>query len=272
MASGDGFRDRVAVITGGASGIGLAIAQALGLAGCKLVLADVEVEPLRSAEARLVALGAEVLAVPTDVAKREDMLHLAEATWIRFGAAHIVVHNAGVMVFGPTQAMSHADWLFNINVNLWGAIHGVEAFAGRMVDQAEGGHHLFTASFAGLVPNMNFGPYNVAKAGVVALAESLRKDLRGTGIGVSVLCPMIVSTNIETSTRNRPDELGGPVVLEITEEHKAHYGRVLMPEAVATLVLDGIKNNRMFIHTHKEAQAMFQARADRILSAFDHAL
>ncbi|MEY2756613.1 MAG: hypothetical protein RIR33_391 [Pseudomonadota bacterium] len=272
MTSKEGFRGRVAVITGGASGIGLALGEALAREGCKLVLADVEREPLRAAQAKLIALGAEVLSVPTDVANRDDMLHLAEATWTRFGAAHLIFHNAGVMVFGPTQAMTQADWLFNINVNLWGPIHGVEAFASRMVAQGEGGHHVFTASFAGIVPNMNFGPYNVAKAGVVALAESLRKDLRGTGIGVSVLCPMIVNTNIEKSTRNRPAELGGPITLEITEEHKAHYGRVLTPEAVADLVLEGIGSNRLYIHTHVEAKEMFQARADRILSAFEYAL
>jgi short-subunit dehydrogenase len=182
------------------------------------------------------------------------------------------MHNAGVLVHGPTQTTSHSDWLFGLNVNLWGPIHGVEAFAQRMVLQGQGGHHVFTASFAGLVPNVMLGAYNVSKAGVAALADSLRIDLHGTGIGVSLLCPMVVQTNITNSTRNRPPEFGGPVVTRFDEASLAHLGRTLNADQVAALVVDGVRHNRRYIHTHKEAEKPIRNRMDKLLAAFEHAL
>jgi NAD(P)-dependent dehydrogenase (short-subunit alcohol dehydrogenase family) len=268
------FSGKVGVITGGASGIGLAVAEALAREGAKLVLADIEQGALDIAVKALSDTGAEVIGVRTDVADRASVQALADRTWQRFGAAHIVFNNAGVAVFGPTQDMSHEDWLWSINVNLWGPIHGVEAFVPRMVEQGEGGAVLFTASFAGIVPNRELGPYNVTKAGVVALAESLRKDLRGTGIGVSVLCPMRVVTNIDQSARNRPAELGsGSEAATYTDEDRAALqGRTLTTAPVAELVLDAMRRNQLYIHTHKEAQALFRGRAERMQAAFKFAL
>ena len=268
------FSGKVGVITGGASGIGLAVAEALAREGAKLVLADIEQGALDVAVKALSDSGAEVIGVRTDVADRASVQALADRTWQRFGAAHIVFNNAGVAVFGPTQDMSHEDWLWSINVNLWGPIHGVEAFVPRMVEQGEGGAVLFTASFAGIVPNRDLGPYNVTKAGVVALAESLRKDLRGTGIGVSVLCPMRVVTNIDRSARNRPAELGsgGEAASYADEDLAALQGRTLTTAPVAELVLDALRRNQLYIHTHKEAQALFRGRAERMEAAFKFAL
>ena len=268
------FSGKVGVITGGASGIGLAVAEALAREGAKLVLADIEQGALDVAVKALSDSGAEVIGVRTDVADRASVQALADRTWQRFGAAHIVFNNAGVAVFGPTQDMSHEDWLWSINVNLWGPIHGVEAFVPRMVEQGEGGAVLFTASFAGIVPNRDLGPYNVTKAGVVALAESLRKDLRGTGIGVSVLCPMRVVTNIDQSARNRPAELGsgGEAATYADEDLAALQGRTLTTAPVAELVLDALRRNQLYIHTHKEAQALFRGRAERMEAAFKFAL
>jgi NAD(P)-dependent dehydrogenase (short-subunit alcohol dehydrogenase family) len=268
------FSGKVAVITGGASGIGLAVAEALAREGAKLVLADIEQGALDAAVKGLGDTGAEVIGVRTDVADRASVQALADRTWQRFGAAHILFNNAGVAVFGPTQDMSHEDWLWSINVNLWGPIHGVEAFVPRMVEQGEGGAVLFTASFAGIVPNRDLGPYNVTKAGVVALAESLRKDLRGTGIGVSVLCPMRVVTNIDQSARNRPAELGsGGVAATYSDEDRgALQGRTLTTSPVAELMLEAMRRNQLYIHTHKEAEALFHGRAERIEAAFKYAL
>lgn len=273
MTKAEGFfRGRVAVITGGASGIGFAVAEALAREGCRLVLADIESKALEGVTAKLAATGAEVIGVPTDVSNRGAVFALADAAWAHFGAVHIVMHNAGVMTYGPTQSVPQKDWLFNLNVNLWGPIYGVEAFTQRMITQADGGHQVFTSSFAGLVPNQNLGPYNVSKAGVVALAESLRKDLRSTGIGVSVLCPMIVNTNIENSTRNRPKDLGGPAITSFTDEEKSYFGRILTADSVAELVLKGIMGNRLYIHTHKEVEKYIRARAERVLMAVEEAL
>jgi NAD(P)-dependent dehydrogenase (short-subunit alcohol dehydrogenase family) len=277
MAEGiSDFRGKVAVITGGASGIGLALATALAREGARLVLADIEQAALDTAVKGLTEAGFEAIGVRTDVADRASVQALADRAFGHFGAVHIVANNAGVAVFGPTQDMTHHDWEWSINVNLWGPIHGVEAFVPRMVGQGQGGALLFTASFAGIVPNRHLGPYNVTKAGVVALAESLRKDLRGTGIGVSVLCPMRVTTNIDRSYRNRPAELGGGAAAEANvysdEERAALQGRTLEVGPVADLVVQALRRDQAFIHTHSEAKALFRGRAERIEAAFNHAL
>jgi NAD(P)-dependent dehydrogenase (short-subunit alcohol dehydrogenase family) len=268
------FRHRVAVITGGASGIGLAVARALGREGAKLVLADIEGRALDSAVGLLKGERVEAIGMVTDVSDKSAVDRLADATWKHFGAAHVVMHNAGVAVFGPVHEMTDEDWKWTVGVNLWGPIHGVEAFLPRMLAQGEEGHMVFTASFAGLVPNRDLAPYNVTKAAVVALAESVHRDLRGTKINASVLCPMRVSTNIDQSARNRPRELGGTTANRTytEEERSALQGRTLAADQVAELVLDAIRNNRLYIHTHREALPYVKGRAERIMSGFDKAL
>jgi NAD(P)-dependent dehydrogenase (short-subunit alcohol dehydrogenase family) len=169
--------------------------------------------------------------------------------------------------------MTHADWDWSIRVNLWGPIHGVEAFTPRMIADRRGGHVLFTASFAGLVPNRELGPYCVTKFGVVALAECLHKDLRSEGIGVSVLCPMRVTSRIDYSSRNRPDRLGGPAANRTyTEEERAALeGRELSAAEVADLVVDAMRENRLYVHTHREAKQYVKRRWERIDAAFEFA-
>jgi len=262
---------KVVVITGGGSGIGFAVAQACAREGSKLVLADIESAAVEAAQKALAAGGAEVIAVTADVSDKAAVDALADTAWNQFGAVDVVMNNAGVAVFGPMQEMTHADWEWSMAVNLWGPIHGVEAFVPRMIEQGSGGHVIFTASFAGLVPNRELGPYNVTKAGVIALAESLRKDVREHNIGVSVLCPMRVSSNIDFSARNRPSALGGPTANRTytDEERAALDGRLLDVEPVAEQVLEAIRRNSLYIHTHSEADQWFKGRADRIVAAFD---
>jgi NAD(P)-dependent dehydrogenase (short-subunit alcohol dehydrogenase family) len=259
---------RVALVTGAASGIGLATARALAAEGAHLVLADVEDAPLAAAAKELDALG-----VHCDVSVRADVDRLADAAYERHGAVHIVFNNAGVAVGGPTVEMSHADWEWLMAVNLWGPIHGVEAFLPRMVAQGTEGHVLFTASFAGLAPNVGLGPYCVTKYGVVALAEVLQKELRANRIGVSVLCPMRVATNIGNSERNRPAELGGtdasPRVPDQGDDNADLAGRVLAVEVVAADVVDAIKRNRLYIVPHAESRPFVRRRFDRIDAAYD---
>jgi len=261
------FAGSVAVITGGASGIGLATARLLAARGCRLVLADVEPGALQVAANELGALG-----VVTDVRDKAAVDALADAAFNHFGAVHIVFNNAGVAVGGPTVEMTHADWQWLVEVNLWGPIHGVEAFAARMVDQGAGGHLLFTASFAGLVPNVGLGPYCVTKYGVVAIAEVLHRELREHSIGVSVLCPMRVGTNIGSSERNRPAEHGGPdaspSVPDQAEDNRDLAGRVLPVEDVAAQVVDAIGTDRLYIVPHEESRAMVRRRFERIDRAY----
>jgi NAD(P)-dependent dehydrogenase (short-subunit alcohol dehydrogenase family) len=263
--------EQVAVITGGASGIGLATAQRLAAGGWRLVLADVEAGRLDAAVGGL-AGDTEVIGVVTDVARKESVDALADATYERFGRADVVFNNAGIAVGGPVADMTHEDWRWVIDVDLWGPIHGVEAFLPRM--RAAGrGHLLFTASFAGLVPNVGLGPYCVAKYGVVALAEVLHRELRSDGLQVSVLCPMRVATDIGRSERNRPDELGGPdaspSVPDQGEDNDDLAGRVLPVDEVAAQVVAAIGTDRLYIVPHGESRGMIRRRFERIDRAFE---
>lgn len=267
---------RVAVITGGASGIGLAVAEQLAREGMKIVLADVETETLEAAGRRLREQGSEVLAVPTDVGDLAQVQALADQSLERFGGCHLLFNNAGVAIGGPIQAMSHEDWEWLIRVNLWGVIHGVEVFVPRMIEQGQGGHVVSTASFAGLVPNRGLGVYCVTKYGVVALSECLRTDLAPHGIGVSVLCPMRVQTRIDTSHRNRPAALrpagaAPPPPPPTEEQQRALAGGVLKAEDVAERVLDAVRRNRLYIVTHPEARPFVRRRFERIDAAFEPA-
>lgn len=265
------FENKVAVITGGASGIGLSSALALARNGAHIVLADVEESALKEAVDRIHALGARAIGVCTDVGDRAAMFALADEAFAKFGGVHILFNNAGVGVSGRTQDATHADWEWSMRVNLWGPIHGVEAFVPRMVEQKQGGHVLFTSSFAGLVSNRNLGPYCVTKFGIVALAECLRKDLREDGIGVSVLAPMRVATRIDFSKRNRPEEFGGPSDEGVfsAEELAALSGQDLSADTVAEMVLAGIRDNELYIHTHREARQFVKRRWERMDEAFD---
>ena len=261
---------KVAVITGGASGIGLATARRFAQEKMRLVLADIEQGPLDAAVKEIQGLGVECLGVNTDVGDLKHVQALAEKTWERFGGAHIVFNNAGVAVFGPIQEMTHEDWEWVIRVDLWGVIHGVEAFVPRMIKQNQGGHIVNTASFAGLAPNQGLGAYCVAKYGVVGLTECLVRDLKSHGIGASVLCPMILETNINRSERNRPAELGGAKSQrqQTQEESQNMRGRVLTPELAAEKVVKAVKNNELYIHTHEEARDFIRRRFERIDRAF----
>ncbi len=262
---------RVAVITGGASGIGLATARLLAAAGWRLVLADIEAARLEAARADL-GDDDRLIGVVTDVASKASMDALADATYEHFGRADVVFNNAGVAIGGPTADVSHADWTWLMQVNLWGPIHGVEAFLPRMIQDGRGGHLLFTASFAGLAPNKWLGPYCVTKYGVVALAEVLYRELRPEQIGVSVLCPMRVETDIGRSERNRPVELGGTG--EAPRPKLAHddgrlAGRVLPVEVVAQDVVGCIGTDRLYLLPHEESREMIRRRFERIDRAFE---
>lgn len=262
-----------AVITGGASGIGLATAKALARRGVRLLIADIEAGAVDRAAASLAREGASVETVVCDVGDRAAVERLASDAFRSLGGVHIVFNNAGVAVGGPIVEMKHDDWEWVLRVNLWGAIHGVESFAQRLIDQGEGGQLLFTSSFAGLVPNVGLGPYCVSKYGVVALSEVLRRELRAHDIGVSVLCPMRVSTAIETSQRNRPDDFGGPEasppVLDQGPANDALAGAVLEADDVAEQVVDAIVSNRPYILPHRESRSPIRRRFERIDQSFD---
>jgi NAD(P)-dependent dehydrogenase (short-subunit alcohol dehydrogenase family) len=268
------FRDRVAVVTGGASGIGRAMAERFAAEGMKVVLADVEEDALRLAEADFREKGVDVMGVRTDVSRSEDLEELAQQTLDAFGAVHIVCNNAGVAgSWGPTWANTLDDWNWIMGVNLWGVIHGVRTFLPIMLEQGEEGHVVNTASLAGLMPGR--GIYGVTKQAVVALSESLYSDLKvaDAKIGVSVLCPGWVDTNIIDADRNRPAELArtADAIPNAQREQVETMVRNLLktglqPSAVADQVFDAIQNDKLYIITHPEMDFIFKERFENILS------
>jgi NAD(P)-dependent dehydrogenase (short-subunit alcohol dehydrogenase family) len=203
------MKGRVAVVTGAASGIGRALALGFADEGAKVVLADVEPEPLAAAEAEVAARGVEAMGVVTDVTDAESVGALAEATLERFGAVHMLCNNAGVGGGGLIRNQQLVDWKWVIDVSLWGVIHGLHHFLPHLVE-AEESHVMSTASVAGLMSTPGLGPYNAAKYGVVAIMETLYHEMQRdpeADVGVSVLCPGVVRTNIATAQRNRPEHL-----------------------------------------------------------------
>jgi NAD(P)-dependent dehydrogenase (short-subunit alcohol dehydrogenase family) len=264
-------KGQVAVVTGGASGIGLATARLFGREGMRIVIADIEAAALEEAARSLAGDGIEVLAVKTDVGDDASMERLADETWSRFGAAHVVFNNAGVVVVGEAQTLALTDWAWQLRVNVWGAINGINAFLPRMILQREPAHIAFTASFAGLVANRGMAAYCVSKAAIVSLAECLKKDLSDAGIGVSVLCPMRVESKIDHSSRNRPTEFGGPSQkAAFTEEQLlAMSGRTIGADAAAELLVAAIKADQLYVHTHPEAREFLRRKWARIDAAFE---
>jgi NAD(P)-dependent dehydrogenase (short-subunit alcohol dehydrogenase family) len=203
------FKDKVAVITGAASGIGRALAERCAREGMQVVLADMEVEALTTTEAALKATGATVLAVVTDVSKAQDVEALAQKTLQAFGAVHLLCNNAGVWAGTSVWESPLADWEWVLGVNMWGVIHGVRVFVPFMLAQETEGHIVNTASMSGLLTAPGLGAYLVSKHGVVALSETLSHELaqRRAKVKVSVLCPGWVNTQFSEAVRNRPGHL-----------------------------------------------------------------
>jgi NAD(P)-dependent dehydrogenase (short-subunit alcohol dehydrogenase family) len=267
----DPFRDRVAVVTGGAGGIGLAMAKAFAERGASIVLADLNAEAMQKAEKELAAIGRPVLSVLTDVTKIDSVRALAEAIRRRFGAAHIVCNNAGIALFGEIADATHRDWEYTMNVDFWGVVHGVEVFVPLLLEQGQGGHVVNTASMAGLVGMRWLGIYSAAKFAVVGLTEALHREMKPRGIGVSVLCPMIVDTQINANSVNmRPNELRNagetPIVVP---DNAAMAGGVIQKEEVARRVVRGIERGDLYILTHPEQREFLRRRAAKLDSMFE---
>jgi NAD(P)-dependent dehydrogenase (short-subunit alcohol dehydrogenase family) len=267
----DEFSGRVAVITGGASGIGAALARAFAARGSKIVLADLDEAALGRMERELTGLSVPVLAVRTDVTQRASVAALADATWKHFGAAHIVCNNAGIALVGELARAPHDDWEYTMNVDFWGVVHGVEAFVPRLLEQRQGGHVLNTASMAGLVGMQWLGIYCAAKFAVVGMTEALHRELKPHGIGASVLCPMIVATNITAnSQRMRP---GAPPAPASSSEGQppegAMQGGTVTAESVAARVVRGIERKDLYVLTHPEQREILRRRAARLDAVFE---
>jgi NAD(P)-dependent dehydrogenase (short-subunit alcohol dehydrogenase family) len=265
----DTFDGRGAVITGGASGIGLATARELARRGASVVLADIEEPALEQAVTELRGEGLDAHGVVCDVRHLNEVGHLADEAFRLLGGVHVVFNNAGIAAAGPIAQMTHDDWRWVIDVDLWGPIHGVEVFLPRLLDQGEGGHLLFTSSFAGLVANIGLGPYSVAKYGVVALAEALVREVKSAGIGVSVLCPMLVATNIGDSVRNRTADYERSPTPRDPGQVATGDNVILDAADVARLTVESMLAGRLYILPHDAARASIRRRFERIDRTFD---
>ena len=264
------LQGKVAVITGGASGIGKAVAAKAAAEGMKVVIGDIEEGALKEAERDLAADRTDVLAVVTDVSDAASVRALRDRALDRFGAVHLVHNNAGVGTGGPVWEVPEADWRWILGVNLWGVVHGIATFMPLLIEQGEG-HVVNTASIAGLTTAPFLGPYNATKQAVVAISETLYKDLQIAGIagiGVSVLCPGFVQTRIAESDRNRPgwapdrDVEGAP---EMRAAIQAMVDSGIPTAAVADRVLDAVRTDTFYILTHPELNEAVRTRFDDIV-------
>ncbi|MCC6433639.1 MAG: SDR family NAD(P)-dependent oxidoreductase [Acidimicrobiales bacterium] len=266
---------KTAVVTGAASGMGLAMAHSFANAGMSVVLADIEAARLQTAVDGLTAAGHRAIGVPTDVSKEAQIQALAEAALDTYGAVHVVCNNAGIGIGGAVDEMSLDDWKWTIDVDLWSVIYGVRTFLPLLKAQGEG-HITATSSMAGLVAGPVLGAYHVAKHGVVALMDTVRIELKmaKSAVKASVLCPGPIDTDITRSARNRPAELSEHQSSELEEKFwnnlSAELARGMDPAEVGDLVLDAIRHERFWILTHPNE---FIPLVERRLAAIkaDHA-
>ncbi len=267
------LKNKIAVITGGAEGIGRAIAQRAAKEGMKLVLADINAASLAGTVAELKRQGAEVVGVPTDVSNFEDVKALADAAFTRFHRVHLLVNNAGVALCKPAWELTSEDWNWVLGVNLHGVIHGLQAFVPRMLSDGEEGHIINTASAAGLLATPGFAAYSVSKHGVVVLSEVLHHDLalRDSRLKVSVLCPAWVKTRIAESERNREeaersdlrkfDQVSAKIASAVLQATATG----IAPDRVADAVFEAIASECFYILTHPDTKAGVKVRMEDIL-------
>jgi len=267
------FRDKTAVITGAASGIGLALARRGAKEGMRLVLADIEGEKL-AAQAATLGVDPERLSVHrVDVSRDEDIAALADAAYRRFGAVHLLCNNAGVGLTRVTWEHSLDDWQWVLGVNLWSVVHGIRHFVPRMLKQARDCHIVNTASVAGLVSTPGMAAYNVSKHGVVTLSETLYGELTALGakIGVSVLCPAWVPTGIHESGRNRQERFGTPgEASEISRAYEERMGQAvksgrLSADDMANAVFEAVVEQRFYVIPHRKINRAIELRMEDIM-------
>ena len=270
------FENKVAVITGAASGIGLGLAKQCALEKMKVVLADIEENALNQAENSLANMGASILSVKTDVSKSEDVRHLAEQTINKFGRVDIVFNNAGVAgaPFNIWES-TEADWQWIVGVNLMGVVNGLRTFVPIMLKQDTEAHIVNTASVAGMTAYYFNAPYHVSKCAVVALSEQLYFSLalQNSKIKTSVLCPGYVRTNIITAERNRPAALQNKEngqqmntqTTELIEQVRLALEQGTSPEELARYTFDAIREERFYILSHEELDGVVNQRCEDIL-------
>src|SRR5215471_17205982 len=265
---------KTAFVTGGASGIGLALGKAFVEAGMKVMLADIETDALTAAVESLQNFGADVRGVSCDVTDQASVERAASVSYEAFGNVHVVCNNAGVGGGSGIDNISLDSWRWVLDVNLMGVLHGIRTFLPHIRAHGEGGHIVNTASWAGMQSGLGFSPYGASKFAVVTMSEGLAMELKPFGIGVTVLCPGFVRTRIAESGRNRPQRYGpthtpdpatpaGAVAAQISELVQSG----LDPSVVAARVIAAIREDELYAFTHPQMRADVEARLATILAA-----
>ena len=267
---------KTAFVTGGASGIGLALGRAFAQAGMKVMLADIEADALTAAVKGLQHVRPDVRGVICDVADPSSVERAAKASYEAFGNVHVVCNNAGVAAGGGIDNISLDNWRWVLDVNLMGVLHGIRSFLPHIRGHGEGGHFVNTASMAGMESGLGFSPYGASKFAVVGMSEGLAAQLGPLGIGVSVLCPSFVRTRIGESGRNRPQRYGPTPSLDpnspaaaIVAEIASRLQAGLDPAAVAERVLDAIRSDELYVFTHPNMRGQVDERFAAIQAAMD---
>jgi NAD(P)-dependent dehydrogenase (short-subunit alcohol dehydrogenase family) len=265
---------KTAIVTGAASGIGLGIATALAEAGANVVMADIQKDAIEQAAHGLSGTNKRVMPVRIDVTQEQSVLAALAEAERNFGKLHIACNNAGVPMHGTRLMDVPADdWEFVIGVNIWGIIHGIRHFVPAILKHREEGHVVNTASVAGFQNRRgtNQGPYSMTKYAAVSLSEELEIELEGTNVGVSVLCPGPIATNIARGARNRPDHMGGPLIRDTDEvmlgERLASTG--LDPKIVGERVVDAIRTRTFYAFVSAVPADVIKARHRRIEEALN---
>jgi len=267
----DELRGKVAVVTGGGSGIGRALCLAFAAEGMRVAVADVEQPAADAVRAEVEAAGGTAIAAAVDVSDRAAVRALADRVYAELGSCDVLCNNAGVLAFKRAQETLDSDWDWQLGVNLGGVVNGVQAFLPRMLSSGRGGHIVNTASIAGMSAGAGAAgllAYSTSKFAVVGLSESLAADLKSDGIGVSVLCPGGVATRIADAGRNRPERFAtqAPPVMP---PGAAGLQTAMAPAAVAALVVRAVREDQLFVFTHPETRALVEARCQALNKAFD---
>ncbi len=277
ITTGETMKDlagKTAFITGGASGIGFAMAQAFVAEGMNVAIADIDGDALASAAETLRGSNARVEAYELDVTNRNQYAGVAEQVESDLGPVHVICNNAGVYRGGRMDAVSYEDWDWIMGVNVGGVVNGVQTWISRVQAHGQGGHIVNTASMAGMVSSPGLGVYNTSKFAVVGLSEALRDDLAEENIGVSVLCPGMVNTRILDSERTRPEafEPSDPAAVSAAAEHnevmQVAMNTGIEADEVAQLVLNGIKEEQFYLFPHPELKGSTELRVQEILNSF----
>lgn len=267
------FQDKVVFVTGAANGLGFALARAFGRARMKVMLADIDADALENAVSELRKDQIIVRSIECDVSDRLSVQHAASETLNAYGKVHVLCSNAGTVAGGAIERITPGDWDWILGVNLMGFANGIRAFLPHIKAHEEGGHVLATASLTGLFPIAGVAPYNAAKAGIIALAQTLAAELAGSAIGVSVVCPGFMRTQIADSVRHRPQRFGDATEPspEAADQLASLVRSGMDPDEVAEKVMNGIKENELFIFTHPEWRSTVEEHFQRMLAAYPKA-